>query len=414
MTEKQPGLATAESDEDGCRTEVKQAGIAAGGVEHQSGVVTLGDFSFECGQTLPMVQVAFETWGRLNAARDNAVVVCHALTGDAHAAAGAEGQAGWWNGLIGPGCFLDTTRFFVICSNVLGGCSGSTGPATIGPDDRPYALRFPLITVRDMVKAQMRLLDALGVRRVQLVVGGSLGGMQAWEWPLLDPERVLRSAIIAADARFSALAIGYNEVMRQAIVGDPAWQHGNYYGTGKRPTHGLGLARSIAMLTYRTDTLFEARFGREEVTPPAPTDRPGSAETGTFFENEACASSPLAAFTQPLYQVESYLRHHGRKLDARFDANSYLYLTRAMDSHDIGRGRGGLLQALENLKASVFLVGIDTDYLYSVSALEHTAQLAQDVGVRLDFHVVSSDFGHDAFLAEPEKLGQVLKGVWQA
>ncbi len=361
-----------------------------------------------------MVQVAFETWGRLNAARDNAVVVCHALTGDAHAAAGAEGQAGWWNGLIGPGCFLDTTRFFVICSNVLGGCSGSTGPATIGPDDRPYALRFPLITVRDMVKAQMRLLDALGVRRVQLVVGGSLGGMQAWEWPLLDPERVLRSAIIAADARFSALAIGYNEVMRQAIVGDPAWQHGNYYGTGKRPTHGLGLARSIAMLTYRTDTLFEARFGREEVTPPAPTDRPGSAETGTFFENEACASSPLAAFTQPLYQVESYLRHHGRKLDARFDANSYLYLTRAMDSHDIGRGRGGLLQALENLKASVFLVGIDTDYLYSVSALEHTAQLAQDVGVRLDFHVVSSDFGHDAFLAEPEKLGQVLKGVWQA
>ncbi|WP_245632771.1 homoserine O-acetyltransferase MetX [Alicyclobacillus kakegawensis] len=411
MSEKQRGLVT-EAEEGDCRRQdieqTRKDGMATNGLRHQAGVVTLPEFTFECGRTLEQVRIAFETWGQLSPQGDNVVVVCHALTGDAHAAAGSEGAAGWWDGLIGPGRLLDTRRCFVVCSNVLGGCSGSSGPASAGPDGRPYALTFPLVTVRDMVRAQMRLLDELGVRKVRLVIGGSLGGMQAWEWPLLDPERVERAVVIAADAHFSALAIGYNEVMRQAIVGDPAWCRGNYYGTGVRPSHGLGLARALAMLTYRSDVLFESRFHRRRVLEresecvPAPFPEPS-------WTPQAQA---LAAFTEPQFQVESYLRHHAQKLDARFDANSYLYLTRAMDSHDIGRGRGGLTAALAQLRARVTVIGIDTDYLYPVSALESTAQAATAAGAWVDLKVFRSDFGHDAFLAETQRLAEVLKGVW--
>jgi homoserine O-acetyltransferase len=409
---------------------------AVDAVEHRTGVLTLPEFSFECGATLFGVKLRYETWGRLNPSRDNVVVVCHALTGDAHVGHGENGP-GWWDGLVGPGRLIDTHRYFVVASNVLGGCAGSTGPSSPAPDGRPYALRFPLVSVRDMVRAQVRLLDALGVREVQLVIGGSLGGMQAWEWPLVDPDRVRHAVVIAADATFSALAIGYNEVMRQAIVGDPNWRHGDYYHYGVRPSHGLGLARAIAMLTYRTDRLYEARFGRERITnePTAAFCRDTlPAAVSSSLAGESAVSepdydgppvwdwsssgdprtSPYTAFTRPQFQVESYLRHHAKKLDARFDANSYLYLTRAMDSHDIGRGRGGLRAALERMRAGLTLVAIDSDYLYPAEALRRTADLAQTCGIDCEYRVLHSDFGHDAFLAEQGPLAELLRGALPA
>jgi homoserine O-acetyltransferase len=365
--------------------------------EHARGVLRIPAFAFECGAVLPEVRVAFETWGQYDPRRDNAIVVCHALTGDAHAGPGD--VPGWWEELIGPGCPIDTRRWFVVASNVLGGCAGSSGPSSIAPDGRPYGLRFPLVTVRDMVRAQIRLLDALGVDTVHMVIGGSLGGMQVWEWPLLAPGRVRRAVAIAAHAAFTPLAIGYNEAMRQAIVADPNWHQGDYYSFGVRPEAGLAAARSIGMLTYRSDRLFEQRFGRSTVGPERPDGWP--------FRGDA-----FTVFTTPQFQVESYLHHHGEKLNRRFDANSYLYLTRAMDSHDIGRGRGGLAQALRAFDAELLVIGIDSDYLYTPEVLRDTVELAQTCGVRASYRELSSVYGHDAFLAEQLQLARLLEEGW--
>ncbi|SFU35667.1 homoserine O-acetyltransferase MetX [Alicyclobacillus macrosporangiidus] len=352
--------------------------------QHACGWFHLDDVVFECGALLPRVRVYFETWGRLNAAADNAVVVCHALTGDAHAADGG-GRPGWWSGLIGPGRAIDTNRYFVIASNVIGGCAGSTGPSDLAEDGRPYAMRFPAVTVRDMVAVQMRLLDALGVRELALVIGGSLGGMQAWEWAVMASGRVRHTIAIAAHPAFPPLGIGYNEAMRMAIMADADWQNGEYYGTGRTPQAGLAAARAIGMLTYRTDLLFEERFGRR------------TAEAGD------------GAPASPRFAVESYLRHQGDKLNRRFDANSYLYLTRAMDSHDIGRGRGGMEAALRQVRGRLTVIGIDTDYLYAPRDLRRAARLAADCGVASSYRELSSKYGHDAFLIEFEPLSRMVE-----
>lgn len=378
-------------------------------VSHTAGKLRLERFQFESGQTLFGVEIAFETWGKPSAARDNTVVVCHALTGDAHCASG-HGNPGWWDELIGPGRLIDTNEKFVVASNVLGGCAGSTGPASADALGNPYALGFPLVTIRDMVRAQITLVEALGVDEVETVIGGSLGGMQAWEWPLLAPGRVKNTVVIAAQPVFSALGSGYNEAMRQVIVADPWWQKGNYYQTAQAPVRGLMAARSIGMLTYRSHVEFQQRFRRDRVEEPGdglPDDllphREGPIHTHPL------PVTPFEAFTVPQSAVESYLHYQGRKLSHRFDANSYLYLTRAMDTHDIGRGRGGLDRALADLKTRLTLIGIDTDYLYDAKSLEQAARMAANAGVDVQYRELASPYGHDAFLLEQAQLSQLLK-----
>lgn len=356
---------------------------------HRTGELDLPRVDLESGEALLGVQLRFETWGQLNAHADNAVVVCHALTGDAHAGDGEEGP-GWWSGLIGPGKFLDTERFFVVASNVLGGCGGTTGPATVAWDNQPYGLRFPLVSVRDMVGVQLQLVDVLGINEIATVIGGSLGGMQVWEWACMAPERVREAVVVAAHAAFTPLGMGYNAVMRQAITADPDWQNGSYYGTGRQPETGLAIARQIGLLTYRANELYRQRFGRT----PTHSDPPQVA---------------WEAFVNPQYQVESYLDYNGRKFVGRFDANAYLYLIRAMDGHDIGRNRGGMNQALTLIKSHLTLVGIRTDYLYPVEELRVTAGQAVAAGVDCRYVELDSPHGHDAFLIEQDALANLIR-----
>ena len=358
-------------------------------------------FRTEAGQYLSRIRIRYETWGRLNERADNAIVVCHALTGDAHAGDG-DGREGWWAGLIGSGRAIDTDRWFVVASNVLGGCDGSSGPASLAEDGQPHALRFPVVTVRDLVRAQIVWTRAIGIRRVEAVIGGSMGGMQAWEWGVMAGDFVKRVIPIAAHAVFPPLAMGYNAVMRQSIVNDPDWNNGNYYQTGRRPWRGLSTARAIGMLTYRSGDLFRERFGRQ----PAQVHTDGSPSTAA----DAWTSPPVV-LAESLYSVESYLSHQGRKLNERFDANSYLYLSRAMDSHDIGRNRGGIDVAFRQIGAKVAVIGIDSDYLYALSDLSREVEEAQQNGVDARFLLLHSRFGHDAFLAEQEALGQCVRAA---
>ncbi|MCL6452308.1 MAG: homoserine O-acetyltransferase [Alicyclobacillus sp.] len=370
-------------------------------------------FALECGARLD-VEVAYETWGELNTARDNAVVVCHALTGDARAGDTADGP-GWWSAMVGPGKPIDTERYFVVCSNVLGGCAGTTGPSSIAPDGRPYALRFPEVSIRDMVRLQMELLDALHVAGIRAVVGGSLGGMQAWEWALLDPARVQHVMVIAAHAVFPPLAIGYNAAMRQAITADPMWCNGDYYAAGTIPEQGLALARTIGLLTYRAGDLYQQRFARRTCSEPrqgAPVERVEAGRAHAVAERRwrsPDGNGQAAAFTAPLFEVESYLAYNSRKFVRRFDANSYLYLTKAMDGHDIGRNRGGLAGALRQMRARLTLIGISSDYLYGARDLAKTAALAAAAGVRGTYLELDSQFGHDAFLREDPRLQAMVR-----
>jgi homoserine O-acetyltransferase len=320
----------------------------------------------ESGVRLPGVEVAFRTWGRPNAGGDNAVLVCHALTGSADVDR-------WWEALLGPGRALDPDRDFVVCSNVLGSCYGTTGPASRRPATAGrWGGEFPAITVRDMVRLQAVLLEALGVRRLRLVIGGSLGGMQVLEWALLFPERVEALAPLAVSARHSAWCIGLSEAQRQAIYADPKWRGGRY-PEDDPPERGLAVARQIAMCTYRSRESLEGRFSREAA--------PGGA-----------------------YAVESWLHHHGRALVERFDAASYVALTRAMDTHDVGRGRGGVRRALEGVRQPALVVSIDTDVLYPPAEQEELA--AALPAARLA--TLRSPHGHDAFLIEGEATNALV------
>jgi len=320
-----------------------------------------GPFELECGTVLENVRVAFRTWGRLTPAADNAVVVCHALTGSADADL-------WWGDLMGPGRVLDPDRDFIICSNVLGSCYGTTGPTAPAPEsDTQWGADFPAVTVRDMVELQRRLLDVLGVNRIRLVIGGSLGGMQALEWPLLDA-RVESAVVIAASARHSAWCIAQSEAQRAAIAADPRWCGGRY-DPERPPEAGLAAARMMAMCSYRSPASFEDRFGR-------------AVDGGDRF------------------RVSSWLTYHGGELVARFDANSYVCLTRAMDSHDVGRSRGGVSRALASVRIPTLVVSIDSDGLYPPAEQQELARLIPDA----ELHTLRSQHGHDGFLIETDQL----------
>jgi homoserine O-acetyltransferase/O-succinyltransferase len=341
------------------------------------------------GATLFPVTLAYETWGRLNADASNAVLLCHAWTGDAHAAGAAFTQPapGWWEGVVGPGMAIDTDRWFVVCSNVLGGCQGSTGPASPHPSDgRPYGSRFPVLTIRDMVRAQARLADALGVRRWHSVVGGSMGGMQVLEWAITFPERCGSVIPIATCAQSSAQQIAWGAIGRRAIQLDPKWRGGDYYDApdDDGPWQGLAVARMVAQVTFRSDNAFTDRFGRE-------------------LADGATLRDGLDLWQR--FEVERYLDYHGDKLVRRFDTNSYLVIGKAMDLHDVGRHRNGLRAAMTRIASPALVMGISSDILYPAYQQRQIHDMLLDVGTKSEYVEIDSPNGHDAFLIDLDQVG---------
>ncbi|MFB7741804.1 homoserine O-acetyltransferase [Streptomyces sp. NPDC056132] len=345
-----------------------------------------GPLLLEAGGELPDVRLAFETWGRLAPDGSNAVLVLHALTGDSHAAGPAEPghpSPGWWDALIGPGRALDTDRWFVVAPNVLGGCQGSTGPSSTRPDGRRWGGAFPFLTQRDQVTAEAALSDELGVARWALVVGGSMGGMRALEWAVSYPRRTAALLLLATTAAASAEQIAWANIQLHAIRSDPGWRGGDYYdaGPGRGPHTGLGLARRLAHVTYRSEPELAARFGR-------------------------AAQGREDPWAGGRYQVESYLDHHADKLVRRFDAGSYVTLVDAMNSHDIGRGRGGTRRALARVTARTLVAGVDSDRLYPPS---QQAELAALIPGADRPRVIESPYGHDGFLIEAGQVAALVR-----
>lgn len=351
--------------------------------------VGIGERHFEAGGRLPYARIAYESWGELNPAADNAVLVLHALTGDSHVvgdAGPAHATAGWWGDIIGPGKAIDTDQWFVVAPNMLGGCQGSTGPASLAPDGSEWGTRFPFLTIRDQVDAQASLSDALGVDRWAAVIGGSMGGMHAIEWAVGRPERVQRLAVLAAPPVTTADQIALNSVQIEAVRTDPLFRNGDYYDAvaGDGPTRGLALARRMAMLNYRSHTELNERFERSWQSDISPVGAGGR------------------------FAVESYLDFHGNKFTRRFDANSYITLVEAMNSHDIGRGRGGVAAALGRVTARTLVLGIDSDRLFP---LDGQRAIAAGIAGNIDGDVpieLVSEYGHDGFLIETEVVAAQL------
>ena len=346
---------------------------------------------------LQSVTLAYETWGTLNAEGTNAILITHALTGSAHAhdvEQPDDPKAAWWNPLIGPGRSFDTSRYFVICSNILGSCYGSTGPSSLNPHTgQPYAMDFPVVTIRDMVHAQRHLLEHLGVRQLAMVAGGSIGGLQALEWAVTYPDLVRKVAVIAATPALTAQAIAFSEVERQAIMADPQWQGGNY-APGQGPTTGLAIARMLAMITYQSEEGMELRFGRQ---PARRLDIP---------------SPSLAANIGGRFDVEGYLYYQGVSLARRFDANSYLYISRAMDLYDVSEGYPSLESALSRLQSKALFVGIRSDFLFPAANVRWLAERVQALGRDATYVELDSPHGHDAFLKEWSQLSDALSRVF--
>ena len=343
--------------------------------------VDLGPHELELGGRLPNVRVAYETWGTLNADASNAILLCHALTGDSHATS-KSGNSGWWKDIVGPGKALDTNRFFVVCPNVLGGCQGTTGPASIAPDGRPWGPRFPEITLRDMVAVEAKLATFLGVEKWALIAGASFGGNLVMEWAASYPERTGAIAVLVSGPASTAEQIGYAHFQMMAIRQDPNWRGGNYYDApdGQGPTAGMGLARQIAHLTYRCASEMDARFGR----------------------NAQDGEDPLH---NGRYAVQSYLDYHAYKLAMRFDANSYLIITQAFITHDIGRGRGGTEDVLASLTMPALVVAVDTDRLFYPADMAALAEKLPGAGPVVTVH---SRHGHDGFLVENDQVTKIL------
>lgn len=357
----------------------------------------------EAGGGLGPVTVEYETYGELSAAADNAVLVCHPLSADAHVAGwDAEAQSrgwefrrrkpGWWDSVIGPGKAIDTRRFFVVCSNVLGSCYGTTGPASVDPQTgTPYGLRFPIVTVGDWVRLQAALLDRLGIGRLHGVVGGSLGGQQALEWALAFPERVERCIVLAASPRLSATGLGFNAVGRHTIMTDPDFRGGDYYGSGNGPGNGLAAARMLAHITYLSDDAMHAKFGRR---------LRGKTKPDFGFDVE--------------YEVESYLSYQGQTFVRRFDANSYLYITRAMDYYDAAEwGGGDLVKACSRIRARMLLASFSSDWLYPPEEVRSLALALAACGRPASYLEIESRYGHDAFLVETEQVSRILRAFLQ-
>jgi len=359
---------------------------------------SVGSFTFECGETIPDLEIAYETYGEFTG--DNAVLVCHALTGSQHVASGARSSTGtagqaraWWDDVVGPGKAIDTKEYFVVCANVPGSCYGTTGPASEGPDGEPYGTDFPAVTVGDWTRAQRRLLDELGVGRLHAVIGGSVGGMNALDWVARYPDDVRRVAAVAAAARLDAQCLGLDAIARRAITTDPDWQDGDYYGTGREPADGLALARQIGHLMYLSKDSMERKFGRRsagrEGTPTFPQD-----PAGGFF---------------PYRDVESYLDYNATQFTDRFDANSYLYLTRAMDDFDLARGYDSDADALSAFTGEALILSFTGDWHFTVEQAHELEDAFEDASVPVSHRVVESDHGHDAFLVEPENVGPPIR-----
>jgi homoserine O-acetyltransferase len=330
--------------------------------------------TLDSGVTLSPVEVAYETYGELNAARSNAILIVHAFSGDAHAA----GEGGWWSTMIGPGKAFDTDKYFVICSNVLGGCRGTTGPGSINPETGcPWAMAFPQVSIADMVRLQKMLIDHLGIGRLLTVSGGSMGGMQALEWAVTYPESVASAIPIATTARHSAQQIAFNEVGRQAIMADPDWNNGNYYG-GRLPGRGLAVARMVGHITYMSDESMREKFGRKLRTPDQ-------------------------------FEVESYLKYRGYKFVDRFDANSYIYITRAMDTFDLTQ-RGALPTLFESMEARFLLISFTSDWLYPPYQSLEIVKALRGRNCDVAYCNLDTRYGHDSFLVEVEQQTEVVSG----
>ncbi|MBF0119553.1 MAG: homoserine O-acetyltransferase [Desulfobacterales bacterium] len=350
------------------------------------------EMMLESGLKFGPITIAYETYGKLNANKDNAILVLHALSGDSHAAgyySETDLKPGWWDIMIGPGKGIDTEKYFVICSNILGSCMGSSGPSSINPEtEKPYGLNFPLVTIGDIVKSQKILLDYLGIEKLLSVVGGSVGGMQVLEWTLAYPDMVLSAIPLATTTRHSALAIAFNEVARQSIMVDPAWNKGDYYFTSK-PALGLAVARMIGHITYLSDAAMRSKFGR----------RLQDKDDFSFnFDID--------------FQVESYLHYQGKKFVDRFDANSFLYITKAADYFDLEKqhGDGSIVQAFSKSKAKFLIVSFTSDWLYPTYQSKSIVQALKKNGLDVSFCEIEAECGHDAFLLPIERLSSLIKG----
>jgi homoserine O-acetyltransferase len=367
--------------------------------------------ALDCGRTLHPIRIAYETYGTLSPARDNVILVCHALSGDAHAAGfartpppestrdgfGAEDRdgtagrgLGWWDGMIGPGKAFDTTRFFVVSTNLLGGCRGTTGPSSMNPaTGRPYGSDFPVITVADMVRAQRAFLDEIGIRRLASIAGGSLGGMQALEWAVLYPDQVDSIVVIASTPALRPQGVAWNAIARTAIMTDPDWQGGQYYGTGRAPNAGMGVARMVGHITYLSATSLGDKFGRR-----------------LQFADDIRYTLTAAEF-----EVESYLRHQAETFVRRFDANTYLYTSRALTYFDLARQYGGgrLADALRSVSARTLLIAFSSDWLYPPSGSEEIAEALRTLGKDVELHVIEAPYGHDCFLLEEARQTPMIR-----
>jgi homoserine O-acetyltransferase len=346
----------------------------------------------DCGQHLPAFALAYRTYGTLNAARSNAILVCHALTGDQYVADThpVTGKAGWWEHVVGPGCPIDTNRFFVVCSNVLGGCMGSTGPRSHRPDGTIWGTDFPPVTMRDMVRAQQMLMSRLGVEKLFAVVGGSMGGMQVLQWAATFPDRVFAAVPIATAALHSAQNIAFNEVSRQAIFADPEWNGGRYWAENAVPARGLAVARMMAHITYLSEEALHRKFGRRTRVPTS------SESSGLFGE---------------VFEVESYLRHQGSSFVRRFDANSYLTVTRAMDWFDLAADYDGdLSAAFAGTRTRFCLISFTSDWLFPTPQSRHIARALNRAGANVSFVEIETDRGHDAFLLDEPDFYRTISG----
>jgi homoserine O-acetyltransferase len=367
--------------------------------------------TLDCGRALHPVRIAYETYGTLSAGRDNVVLVCHALSGDAHAAGfastsaaastrdgfraderdGAIGRSlGWWDGMIGPGKAFDTDRFFVVSTNLLGGCRGTTGPSSTNPaTGRPYGSDFPVITVADMVRAERAFLKEIGITRLAAVAGGSLGGMQALEWAVQYGDEVGAIIPIASTHALQPQGLAWNAIARNAITADPDWQQGHYYGTGRAPTAGMGVARMVGHITYLSASSLNAKFGRRL----------------------QFADDIRYLLTEPEFEVESYLRHQAEAFVKRFDANTYLYTSRALSYFDLARQHGGgqLTQALRNLSARTLLIAFSSDWLYPPAGSEELADALRAAGKDVELHVIDAPYGHDCFLLEEARQTPMIR-----
>jgi homoserine O-acetyltransferase len=357
-------------------------------VEIQVAEVCQDGLQLDSGVSLGPITVAYETYGHLNEAKDNVILLCHALSGGAHAAgwhAGAK-KPGWWDVMVGPGKAFDTNKYFVVCSNVLGSCYGSTGPSSIDPSTgRPYGLRFPVVTVRDMVNVQRHLLEYLGIRSLLTISGGSMGGMQALQWAVSYPDWVRSVIAIATTHRHSPQQIAFNEVARQAVMADPAWNKGDYYHT-EGPRLGLAVARMVGHITYLSDLGMEQKFGRR---------LRNRERFGFDFSLD--------------FEVESYLRHQGQSFVERYDANSLLYITKALDYFDVANGHGSLAKAFRDCRARFLLLAFSSDWLYPPHQLKEVAQAIRRLGKDATYCEIKSDYGHDAFLLEHQVQEPMVK-----